>query len=144
MCDICTSAQEISQLSAREMREAVENGFNPFSTGLVNRSTIDQWSNGLYGQIYGSPGESDSKDFTPAYDAALSNWRRGLVETDDSPWRFCSDCGSKVRQFTLLGYGVTRSMDEFIAERTVSEMSSGVSSWSEAASPRPKWWQFWK
>jgi hypothetical protein len=144
MCDICNSAQEISQLSAREMREAVDSGFDPFSASLVDQSTIDQWSNGLYGQIYGSPGDFETKDFTPAYEAALSNWRRDLVETDSSTWRFCADCGSEIRQFTLPVYAVTKSAEEARAEHTVSQIVSGVSSSTEASPRRPKWWQFWK
>jgi hypothetical protein len=96
MCDICISPQENHRISAPRMREFVEKGFDPFSTQLVNQSTIDTWSRGLYGEIYGGP---EPKDFTPAYSAALENWRRDLVSTETSDWLFCDKCYEALTPF---------------------------------------------
>lgn len=99
MCDICTSAEEIYLLSARKMRSAVKAGFDPFASNLVNQSTIDQWSRGLYREIYGASGLESEKDFGPAYRVALENWKNDLVATESSSWMFCGKCATIVDKF---------------------------------------------
>ena len=96
MCDICTSAEEVRKVSAQRMRDFVRNGFDPFSLQLVNQTTIDQWSRGLYGEIYGGP---EPKDFTPAYSAALNNWREDLVSAETSQWAFCQSCSDALSPY---------------------------------------------
>jgi len=140
MCDICFSAEETLKLTPPEMRAAVDAGFDPFTSRLVDQVTIDQWSDGVYRELYEAPGPEGSKDFTPAYQAALNKWKRDLVATDTSPWRFCATCAANVRQFTSQGSGVKRSAQELRAEQTVRQLVFGDS----AAPPPPKWWQFWK
>lgn len=93
------SPQEIKRITASRMRYFVERGFDPFSLQLVNQTNIDMWSNGLYGQIYGGP---EPKDFTPAYQAALDNWRANLVSTDDSEWTFCEHCAEALNPYYYL------------------------------------------
>ena len=140
MCDICLSAEETFQLSPNEMRAAVEAGFDPFTSQLVNESTIDQWSRGAYGEIYGAPGSQAGKDFAPAYRAALENWTSDLVAEETSPWRFCPKCAASIRPFTgSRGSGVSKSAAELRGERLVQDLTFG----NLASSPR-KWWQFWK
>lgn len=139
MCDICIGAGEELQLSAPEMRAAVESGFDPFTSRLVDQVTIDQWSDGVYHEIYESPGPEETKDFTPAYQAALRKWKRDLVDTDTSAWRFCSQCATNVSQFTSGRSSVTRTAEELRGEQMVRDLVFG-----NVGSPRPKWWQFWK
>ena len=142
MCDICHSVQETLQLSAPEMRDAVAKGFDPFTTRLVNETTINQWSEGLYDEIYAAPASGGSRDFTPAFQAALKNWKRDLVDTDTSAWRFCPDCANKVRQFTSASSQVSRTAEELRGEQFVRDLVFG----NAAPPPRKwqKWWQFWK
>ena len=140
MCDICISGEETFKLSSSEMRVAVEAGFDPFKSRLVNQSTIDQWSRGAYGEIYGAPGPEAVKDFGPAYRTALENWRRELVNTDTSPWRFCPRCAGAIRPFTASrSSGVTKTASEIRGERFAQALAQG-----SLTPPLRKWWQFWK
>lgn len=122
MCDICMRSEEISEVTADEMRRAVEKGFDPFATRLVNESTVDQWSKGLYGKIYGRAGD---KDFTPAYKEALNNWKSELVATETSAWRFCSDCDSKLSPYTFALSKPRHTAEEVAAENNISAMMFG-------------------
>jgi hypothetical protein len=138
MCDICLSAEETLQLTPRDMQAAVNAGFDPFTSRLVDQVTIDQWSDGLYGQLYDAPEES--KDFTSAYQAAFKKWKRDLVDTDSSAWRFCSKCAGNVRQFSAHGSRVKRSAAEIRGQQTVNELVFG----SVVTPPKRKWWRFWE
>lgn len=140
MCDICLSAEETLQLTPRDMQAAVNAGFDPFTSSLVDQATIDQWSDGLYGQLYEAAGPNESKDFMPAYQAAFKKWKRDLVDTDTSAWRFCAKCAANVRQFTAYGSGVKRSAAEIRAQQNVNELVFG----SAATPPKRKWWRFWE
>ena len=140
MCDICLSAEETLQLTPSDMQGAVNAGFDPFTTRLVDEVTIDQWSDDLYGQIYDTAGPNESKDFTPAYQAALRKWKRDLVDTDTSPWRFCTKCATSMRQFTAHGSGVKHSAAEIRAQQNMIDLVFG----STAPAPKRKWWRFWE
>jgi hypothetical protein len=120
------------------MRAAVEAGFDPFSTRLVDETTIDHWSEGHYGEIYGSPGPAANRDFSPAYATALRKWRMDLVMKDATPWRFCRSCAAAIRGHTSVQRLPSRSVAEIAGERAVRAMVFGE------GQPAKKWWEFWK
>ncbi len=96
MCDICSSSEELKYLSAYEMRRVTGNGFDPFSSKLVDNTTINSWSQGLFDKIYFSP---EPRDFTPAYQAAFNKWKKELVDKDDSRWDLCHECFEQTQKY---------------------------------------------
>ncbi len=124
MCDICTSAEEIKQVSADEMRRIVEKGFDPFTRQLVNQTTIDTWSHGKYGEIYRFP---EPRDFTPAYKSAFQNWKKDLVNVEKDPWRFCRKCGDIIDNYNPSIQKVKLSDDEIHSRNLTFALSTGGS-----------------
>jgi hypothetical protein len=86
-------------MSAWEMRIATDKGFDPFSSKLVDNTTINSWSQGLFDKIYHS---SDSRDFTPAYQAAFKKWKKELVDTDRSKWNLCFKCFEAAQKYFFI------------------------------------------
>jgi hypothetical protein len=124
VCDICRSGEDVSEVSADEMRQVVARGFDPFSTRLVDETTISHWSRGMYDEIYDRP---DDRDFTPAFQEALRNWTNDLVATETSAWRFCAACGAKVAAYTS-ALGMPRyTAQEVAAQRNVQALVFGDS-----------------
>jgi len=132
MCDICMSSEEVSQATADEMRQIVAKGFDPFSTRMVNETTISHWSRGMYDEIYDRSGE---RDFTPAFREALRNWKDDLVATETSAWRFCAACGAKVAPYTSHLGTPHYTAQEITAQENIQALVFGVAGADKRSEP---------
>lgn len=82
-CDLCGQSGSGTRIGPHDMRQAVSRGFDPFSTGIVSSAVRSQWDNS---RVYGS------RD-------PLTNWKRNLVDVDQSDWNLCSRCLAAVQPY---------------------------------------------